>query len=172
MLRGISPMYPNMRNEQLRGVIEGLGYGNVQTVISSGNVLFDADGPDMSELEVRIEAAWPEQLGFHSTTIVRSRDQMEELVELNPFGEQADTRATSQQVTFLKHEPKVDLAVPYVSPAGDYTIVAVHDRAICSVLDLTGASTPGLMRTLERMLDKEITTRTWKTVHRILRKLS
>jgi len=161
-----------MRNEKLRGVFETLGFGNIQTVISSGNVVFDAYSSDVSALEARIEEAWPEQLGFESTTIIRTRDQMRDLVAKNPFGDRADTPATSLQVTFLKHELDVDLEVPYTSDSGDYTILAVDDRVICSVVDLTGSRTPDLMRWLEKMLGKEITTRTWKTVHRIFRKLS
>lgn len=165
-------MNPNMRNENLRGVFESLGFRSVQTVISSGNVVFDADWRDVSALEACIEEAWPEQLGFRSTTIIRTCDQMQDLVAKNPFGDRADTPATSLQVTFLKRERDVDLEVPYAPDTGDYTIVAVDDRVICSVVDLTGSRTPDLMRWLEKMLGKEITTRTWKTVHRILRKLS
>jgi uncharacterized protein (DUF1697 family) len=161
-----------MRNENLRRVFESLGFRNVQTVISSGNVVFDADRRDVSALEARIEEAWPEQLGFRSTTIIRTSDQMQDLVAKNPFGDRADTPATSLQVTFLKREPDVDLEVPYAPDTGDYTIVAVHDRVICAVVDLTGSRTPDLMRWLEKMLGKEMTTRTWKTVHRILRQLS
>jgi uncharacterized protein (DUF1697 family) len=172
LLRGIGPLNPNMRNENLRGVFESLGFRNIQTVISSGNVVFDADWRDVSALEARIEEAWPEQLGFRSTTIIRTCDQMLDLVAKNPFGDRADTPATSLQATFLKREPDVDLEVPYAPDAGDYTIVAVDDRVICSVVDLTGSRTPDLMRWLEKMLGTVITTRTWKTVHRIVRKLS
>ncbi|MGH8775450.1 MAG: DUF1697 domain-containing protein [Jiangellaceae bacterium] len=172
LLRGIGPLNPNMRNEKLRGVFESLGFRNVETVISSGNVVFDADSQDVGALEARIEDAWPEQLGFRSTTIIRTRDQMLNLVAKNPFGDRADTPATSLQVTFLKHEPAADLDVPYTPDTGDYTIVAVEDRVICAVIDLSGSRTPDLMRWLEKTLGKEITTRTWKTVHRILRKLS
>ena len=75
-------------------------------------------------------------------------------------------------MTFLKHEPDVELEVPYTADDGDYTIVAAEERVICSVVDLTGSRTPDLMRWLEKLFGKEITTRTWKTVHRILRKLS
>jgi uncharacterized protein (DUF1697 family) len=172
LLRGIGPLNPNMRNDKLRGVFESLGFGDVQTVISSGNVVFDADSRDVRALETRIEDAWPEQLGFHSTTIIRTREQMQELAAMNPFGDRADTPATSLQVTFLKREPDVALDVPYTPKTGDYTIVAVRDRVICSVVDLTVSRTPDLMRLLEKMLGKEITTRTWKTVHRILHKVS
>jgi uncharacterized protein (DUF1697 family) len=159
-----------MRNEKLRGVVERLGFRHVQTVIATGNVVFDGDSTDVGTLEARLEQAWSAQLGFHSTTIVRTRDQLRALVGKNPFGDRGDTQATSLQVTFLKHEPDRELEVPYTS--GDYTIVAIEDRVVCSVVDLTGARTPDLMRWLEKTFGKEITTRTWKTVHRILRKLS
>lgn len=173
LLRGIGPMNPNMRNDKLRGVFEDLGFTAVQTVISSGNVVFETDSRDVSALEARIESAWPEQLGFRSTTIIRTADQIRDLVARNPFGDRADTPGrTSLQVTFLKHPPDVELELPHTAGDGAYTIVAFEDRVISSVVDLTGSRPPDLMRGLERMFGKEITTRTWKTVHRILRKLS
>lgn len=162
----------NMRNDKLRAVFEDLGFTDVQTVISSGNVVFDTDSRDVSALEARIEAAWPEQLGFRSTTIIRTTEQIRDLVARNPFGDRVDTPATSLQVTFLKHESGVNLELPYTADTGGYTIVALEDRVICSVIDLTSSRTPDFMRGLEKMLGKEITTRTWKTVHRIARKLS
>jgi len=172
LLRGIGPLNPNMRNEKLRGVVESLGFRDVQTVISSGNVVFETGRRDVSALEARIEAAWPAQLGFRSTTIVRSRAEIEELVRLNPFGERADTPTTSCQVTFLKRQPEPDLDVSDAPTTGGYAFVAVVGREICSVVDRSGPGTPDLMRRLEKQFGKEITTRTWNTVHRILRKLS
>ena len=171
LLRGIAPTNPNMHGAKLRGVAESLGYANVATVISSGNVVFDADDSQSAgEIERRLEAAWPEQLGFTSTTIVRSGDEIAQLIDANPFGDVEDTKASSLQATFFKHEPQVDFDVPYTSAAGDYTIVSIADRVACSVVNLTGR-TPDLMRFLEKAVGKEISTRTWKTVHRIQRRL-
>jgi hypothetical protein len=47
----------------------------------------------------------------------------------------------------------------------------MHGREVCSVVDLTGATTPDLMAWLEKRFGKAITTRTWKTVGRILNRL-
>jgi uncharacterized protein (DUF1697 family) len=172
LLRGIGPMNPNMRNEKLRGVVEGLGFHHVQTVASSGNVVFESDTRDLRKVEARIQTQWPTQLGFRSTTIIRTREQMQDLVARDPFGDRLDTRSTSLQVTFLKHESQVDLDLPYRADAGDYTVVAFDNRVICSVVDLTASRTPGLMRWLERRFGNEITTRSWKTVNRIVTRLS
>jgi uncharacterized protein (DUF1697 family) len=51
----------------------------------------------------------------------------------------------------------------------DYTLLGMVDGAICSVIDLTSSQTPDLMLWLEKKFGKEITTRTWKTVERILK---
>ena len=48
----------------------------------------------------------------------------------------------------------------------------MYGRDICSVIDLTSAKTPDLMRWMEKEFGKEITTRTFKTVERILRRLN
>ena len=172
LLRGIGPLNPNMRNDKLRGVFESLSFHNVQTVISSGNVVFETRTKDVAAMERKIEAAWPSQLGFRSTTIIRSRDQMLDLVASNPFGGRADSPASSLQVTFLKHPPDVELDVPSIAASGGYTIVAADDQAICSVIDTVGSGAAEFMRSVEKMLGKQITTRTWKTVHRIVRKLA
>jgi uncharacterized protein (DUF1697 family) len=157
-----------MRNVNLTRVVEDLGYEQVRTVISSGNVLFEAPRRSTATLEARLEAAWPEQLGFSSTTIVRTRAEIHAVVAGRPFGDRTDAPPTSLQVTFLKHEPEPGVDVPRTSERGDDEIVAIRDRAVYSVIDETGRP-PGLLRMLERTLGKAMTTRSWKTVHRIAR---
>ena len=95
LLRGIGPINPNMRNVKLRGVLEEMGFDNVGSVITTGNLIFDAATDDLAGLEAQIEAAWPEQLGFNSTTILRSRDEFHEMVESRPFGEYFNPRNLS-----------------------------------------------------------------------------
>ena len=85
LLRGIAPMNPAMRNENLRRVVESLGFANVRTVISSGNVIFESPRRDIAALEAEITQALHEQLGFWSTAIVRCRAELEALVAKNLF---------------------------------------------------------------------------------------
>jgi uncharacterized protein (DUF1697 family) len=172
LLRGIGPGNPNMRNDRLRKVFENLGFDNVRTVISSGNVLFDTNSSAIRSLEAKIEEALPEQLGFNSTTIIRSKRQLQALVDLDPFKGFEHTKTTHLNVTFLKRNPRTDWTFPYGPKGSGYSVLAIHDRAICSVIDLTSAKTPDLMAQMEKEFGKEITTRTYKTVARILKKLN
>jgi uncharacterized protein (DUF1697 family) len=161
-----------MRNEKLRDVFESLGFKDVQTVVSSGNVVFEAEPHDVSATEDRLEQAWPRRLGFRSTTIIRTREQIDHLFATDPFGDVPATLETSLQVTALKRDAPVDLQLPYISAGGEYTIVALEDRFICSVVDLRVSGTPNLMRSLEQMLGKQLTTRTWMTMQRIRHRLA
>ena len=167
LLRGIAPTNPNMRNDKLRGVFEKLGFANVKTVISSGNVIFESPSRSVRKLEEAIEKALPEQLGFNSTTIIRSQKQILQLIDENPFQGMEHSQKSSLNVTFLKKKRKIDIKFPYKVDNRDYTLLGMYDSAICSVIDLTGAKTPDLMVWLEKHFGKEITTRTWKTVERI-----
>jgi uncharacterized protein (DUF1697 family) len=171
LLRGIGPSNPNMRNEKLRGVFQELGFQNVQTVITTGNVVFESPSRDVKSLETAIEDAIQGQLGFSSTTIIRSHQQLRRLADNNPFGSIEDSPTSRLNVTFLKKKRKSNLRFPYHAEKKGYTVVGTHGREVCSVVDLSGATTPDLMAWLEKQFGKEITTRTWKTVGKILNRL-
>src|SRR5690349_16097368 len=85
LLRGIGPGNPNMRNDKLCGVVKKLGFQNVKSVISSGNILFESDSKDMAAMETKLEKAWQTELGFTSTTVIRSLEQLQALVKRDPF---------------------------------------------------------------------------------------
>ena len=169
LLRGIAPLNPNMRNDKLRSVFENLGFENVKTVISSGNVIFESPSRSVKKLEETIEAAFPEQLGFTSTTILRSQGQIQKLVDEAPFQGMTHSQTSSLTVTFLKKKRRTNLKFPYKPDHRDYQLLGMYDGAICSVIDLTSSKTPDLMVWLEKQFGKEITTRTWKTVEKILK---
>jgi uncharacterized protein (DUF1697 family) len=172
LLRGIMPANPNMHNHKLRQVFEDLGFKNVRTVISSGNVLFEADTADSQKLEAKIEAALPEKLGFNSTTIVRSRADLQKLVDRQPFGVAEHTKATNLNVTFLKTKTGSDLTFPHQPPGKSYTILSSDGSQVCSTIDISGSKTPDLMTWLEKQFGKTISTRTYQTVQRILAKMT
>jgi uncharacterized protein (DUF1697 family) len=149
LLRGIMPMNPNMRGERLKEVFESLGFKNVSTVIASGNVVFESGSKNTAQLEAKIEKELPLRLGFTSTTIVRSRDELLRLAKRNPFKGVKDEKPNYLIVTFFKDRQK----------------------ELCTVLDLSGPRAPDFMRAIEKKHGKGITTRTWKTVNRILKRM-
>lgn len=158
-----------MQNDKLRGVFEKLGFANVRTVISSGNVIFESPSRSVRKLEESVENAFPKELGFKSITIIRSQKQIQKLVAQSPFRGMEHSQKSNLNVTFLKKKKRPDIKFPYKVDDRDYELLGMYDGAICSVIDLTSAKTPDLMLWLEKQFGKEITTRTWKTVERILK---
>lgn len=164
LLRGIAPTNPKMAGAELRRVFEELGFDRVRTVIASGNVLFASPQRSVARLEDQIEAALEEHLGAPCSTIVRTRRKIGDLAASDVFDRFDDSPTDRCNVTFQKRAAE-NVAVPDVGAGAE--IVAVQDGVIFSVIDSTAAKTPDLMRKIEQAYGKDITTRTWKTVHRI-----
>lgn len=171
LLRGVTPSNPKMRNKNLRLVCEELGFRNVQTVISSGNVVFDSDINDHGELETTLEQAWQEKLGFESMTIVRSDDQLSDLVDAQPFGDLEHSRETYLLVTFAKVPLDIGFEFPHQPEGRPYRLVGATDTELFTVSDTTVGSSLDLMAWLDTEFDKRVSSRTWLTVHRILKKM-
>jgi hypothetical protein len=156
LLRGIGPSNPNMRGVKLKQAAEAAGFKNVQTLLSSGNVIFESADTDQAKIEAKLETAWPAQLGFNSLTIVRSQAQLAALVN--------DNKKTYLLVTFFKSPPRPAPKANY------YSLSAVN--ALCNTIDSSGPGTPDFMAQLDKRFGKhQITSRTWLTIRRILQKM-
>lgn len=153
LLRGIGPSNPNMRPAKLKEAFEKMKLRNVRTVIASGNVVFESASTNEALLEKKIEQALPQYLGFTSMTIIRSRADLEAMVKKNPFQNKEHSNRSYLLVSFLKDKTLV--------PGG----------ALYTAFNLEEAQTPDVMRKLEKKYQKAITSRTWKTVERILKKM-
>ena len=172
-LRGIAPSGTNMTNDKLRGVFERLGFADVASVLSSGNIVFGSDDTDVPALEQRIEDSLAGDLGLASRTIIRSQPELRALLDSDPFPGVTHGRGTYLTATFLKVAAPTPHAVP--DQPDPRTQVVRYDRAARAVLAVTDNSDPGrtpdFMSWLEKAYGKDVTTRTWLTVQRVVRKL-
>lgn len=174
LLRGIGPGNPSMRNEHLRRVCEELGLGDVSTVISSGNVVFETDSGELGDLvalETTLERAWSEKLGFESVTIIRTAGDLERLADLQPFGGLEHGKDTYLLVTFAKSALTVDFDFLHQPDARAFRLVGATDRELFSVTDTTATRTPDVMGWIEGQFGKGLTSRTWLTVERIRKRM-
>jgi uncharacterized protein (DUF1697 family) len=93
LLRGINVGGRNkVAMPALRAAFEDRGYRTVRTYIQSGNVLFDSNSPPKS-LEGEIEGMLESRFGFPLVVVVRSHDQLRNVVDRAPegFGESPET---------------------------------------------------------------------------------
>lgn len=103
LLRGIN-LGPNRRIAMpaLRELLAGAGFEDVQTYVQSGNVVLCTElAPD--ELERRCEQLISTEFGLDVDAVARTRDELAEVVERNPFADLA-TDPKRYQVSFLSDE--------------------------------------------------------------------
>lgn len=173
LLRGIAPSLPNMTNDKLRGVFEGLGLDGVGSVLASGNIVFRSAASDVPALEDRIQRALADELGIPGGTIVRELAELRTLLDSDPFPGLTHGRGTYLTATFLKDGAAAAVELP--EQPDPLTRIVGYDpaaRVFLAVIDNSDPGrTPDFMSWLDRTYGKAITTRTWLTVQRIVRKL-
>ena len=103
LLRGIN-LGPNKRVSmaELRELLAGAGFGDVQTYVQSGNVVLSSDASG-AELESRTERLIAERFGFEVPVLARTRDELAAVLERNPLADIADD-PKRYQVSFLSAE--------------------------------------------------------------------
>lgn len=173
LLRGIAPSGTNMTNDKLRGVFERLGLSGVASVVSSGNIVFGSEDADVPALEHRIEDALSADLGLTSRTILRELAELRALLATDPFPGLSHGRGTYLTATFLKDAASAPASLVQ-HPDARTRIVGYDEpaRAVLAVTDNSDpGSTPDFMSWLEKQCGKDVTTRTWLTVQRIVKKL-
>jgi uncharacterized protein (DUF1697 family) len=164
-LRGVSPL--NAKMADLKLCFESIGFTNVATVLSSGNVVFDTRKESESALERKIEAALEKNLGRTFATIVRSRDDLNHLLESNPFKKLKPDPKSKKVITFLKHKPELKPKLPIKKDG--VCIFMLEDQIVYSSY-LPRPQGPIFMTMLEKTFGKSITTRTWETIEKVARK--
>lgn len=158
-LRGVSPM--NCKMPQLKRSFEQAGFAEVKTILSSGNVAFDARKATEATLRRKAEAAMQEHLGRSFLAIVRPTEALQELLEADPFAGVKLPAGAKRVVTFLAKPPAKSLQLPIELDGA--RILAMQGQEVFTA-DLPQPGNPVFMNLIEKTFGKDVTTRTWDTV--------
>jgi len=103
LLRGINVgKAKRVAMSELRALCESLGYGDVQTLLNSGNIVFSAPRAD-SRAAARIEKEIASRLGVDSRVLVITGSELEAIVAENPLPE-CDVSPSRFLVTVLARD--------------------------------------------------------------------
>jgi uncharacterized protein (DUF1697 family) len=153
----------------LKAMFSKMGFENVKTLLNSGNVVFETDKIEEGDLIKKIDENFQKSFGFESKIMVRTMEQIQKLVDLKPFEEIDVDKDTRLYVSFLPEETDSSLKLPYTSPNGDFKILQKTNREVFSVLNLKNTRSVDAMAFLEKEYGKDITTRNWNTVMKIIK---
>ncbi len=163
-LRGVSPM--NLKMPVLALALEGAGFSAVKTLLSSGNVVFSWRRASDEAVERKVSSAIEKQVGKKFGVIVRSIEELQALLDANPFDAFRLPAQAKRVVTFLRAQPLAELTLP---PARDGArIWSVRGRDVLSAYTRSDKG-PVFMALIEKTFGKDVTTRTWDTVGKVAR---
>jgi uncharacterized protein (DUF1697 family) len=163
-LRGVSPT--NARMPELKKAFERGGFGDVRTLLSSGNVVFTARAASEASIARRAEAAMAEHLGRSFVTIVRSVESLRALLEADPYQRFPLAPGSKRVVTFLAEPPSSPPRLPIELDAA--RILCVRGGEVYSAY-VPGPKGPVFMTLIEKTFGQSLTTRTWDTVKKAAR---
>lgn len=156
---------------ELKKMLTGMGCKNVVTLLNSGNVIFDTETVTEPSLEKRISEELEKTFGFPVPVLIRTAKAIQQLFDTDPFQGIDVHKDIRLYVSFLKEDKRLGLDFPWSSEDNSFRILTDNDRTIISILDLSVSGTPQAMEFLEKQYGKDITTRNWKTINRIVAKL-
>ncbi len=84
-LRAINVGGHTVKMDHLRHLFETLGFSKVETLIASGNVIFDSTSKTTKALEKKIEGYLQEALGYKVATFIRSITELAAIAHYEPF---------------------------------------------------------------------------------------
>ena len=153
----------------LRAAFEAEGFAKVETVVASGNVLFEHPERPDEGLEEKLTLMMRHRFAMNSAALVRSRDGLAAAIAENPFG--ADGQENFVHTMFLDGPVDADAFAALEAGHDGPERIAAGDRAVhidyvesAGRSRLTGAF-------IERRLGRKGTARNLRSMRRILAKM-
>jgi len=148
---------------------EGLGFSDIITYIQSGNIIFKTGHINsVKGLSAKIEEAIQQKYGFDVPVILRTPDEMKEIINSNPFQPLTGHLAEKLYVTFLEEKPQSAIIekINHFDFLPDKFVINEKEVYLnCAA----GYGTTKLSNTFfENKLKVRATTRNWNTVNKLL----
>jgi uncharacterized protein (DUF1697 family) len=166
LLRGINVGgHHIVKMDELKKLLEKMGFTDVKTLLASGNVVFNSDESEIKALTSEIQFALKEKFGFEIPTLLRSVESIAKLAKSEPFKGVKVTETVGLYVTFLTAPHQPSFKIPFVSPNKDLKILEFTPGEVFFFFDKSkGGGTIQAMAIVEKEFGKGVTTRNWNTV--------
>ncbi|MEH6407076.1 MAG: DUF1697 domain-containing protein [Leeuwenhoekiella sp.] len=108
---------------ELKTELEKLDLHNIQTLLNSGNIIFEAKDQDAKSLEKIVADHIEQAFGFAIPTIIRKSETILDLLNSNPFKDVTITPDTRLYVSFLQEEVETNLQFPWSTSDNAFRIL-------------------------------------------------
>ncbi len=169
LLRGVNVGRHNkIKMAELIAIFESLNLEGIKTYLQSGNVVFESEAVDESEIKGDIESKISETCGFSINTILRTADKWKHIVYDNPLLKEPNIEFDKLHVTFLSDIPDQKAVSNLDINKDENEKYEVYGREIYLYCPNGYGRTKLKNDVFERKLKMAATTRNWKTVNKLL----
>ncbi|RJQ20230.1 DUF1697 domain-containing protein [Candidatus Woesearchaeota archaeon] len=167
LLRGINVGGKNIiKMADLQAAFEKNGYTNVKTYIQSGNVIFTSTEKNTAKLEKDIEQFLSKTFNYQSTVLVRSAQQMKNLIASAPtnWARKNDLR---KYVAFIKEPPSAGDAAKEIELKEGVDSLAIGPGALYLSTPLSGIMKSKISKLITKKIYQRMTLRNYNTTQKL-----
>ena len=169
-LRAINVGGHVVKMDRLRKVFEAAGLRGVETVINSGNVVFESPKKSGDALASALETRLEKALGYPVATFVRSMPELAAIAAHEPFGRVSLDPPACLFIGFLRTATGRDAARQVAALSNDVDMLAADGREIYWLARKAFSGSTISYKVVEKLLRGEATFRNANTVKRITAK--
>jgi uncharacterized protein (DUF1697 family) len=148
----------------LRNLLTKLGFGEVRSLLQSGNLIFQSDGRTPGQIERWLEAETEKKLGLRTDFFVRTATELNQMIANNPFPTEARRDPGHLVAMFLKDAPKPKQVAALLAAITGPERVRVESRLAYIVYPDGIGQSKLTTALLDRKLETRGTGRNWNTV--------
>jgi uncharacterized protein (DUF1697 family) len=105
LLRAVNVGGRKVTMKELKEAAGSLGYENCQTLLASGNLVFETRKTPDAKLETALEAAIEKTFGLFSEVMIRNPDEWNAILAANPFPKKAKEDPAHLACVVCKDKP-------------------------------------------------------------------
>jgi len=168
LLKGINVGGQKMiKMKDLVNALASLHFSSIKTYLQSGNVVFEHEVEDILKLTEKIESKISEAFGFAVKTIIHTNDELESIINNNPFVDEPDIDPEKLHVTFLSEMPEQSRVENLEIKKEEVEKFSIISREVYLYCPNGYGNTKLNNSVFEKKLNVIATTRNWKTVKNI-----
>ncbi len=168
LLRGINVGGHNrVAMADLRDFLSQLGFGDVRSLLQSGNLVFRGNARKGAQLERLLTAKAEKSLGLRTDFLIRTQAEWASVVAHDPFPEEAVRNPGRLLVMFLSRAPRASDVKALLAAITGPEIVRAHDRQLYIVYPHGIGRSRLTNAFIESHLGTRGTGRNWNTVLRL-----
>lgn len=169
MLRGVNVGGRNMvKMEELRDLCTELKFRNPQTYVQSGNVIFATAEKNLETIRKKIDAAFERSFGFQPQIILRTTEELRDVIRRNPFAKRKGIEPDKLLVNFLARDPGEDVRGKVRAFKSEVEEIKIDGREMFIYFP-NGMGRPKFSwAVLDKILQTPATGRNWNSVTKML----